>query len=133
MNRKTERKIVFEIVFTFHFSNGKQPEEIMNIYSEANEIKSFTPYVESTVKGIYEKLEFIDKTIESSIKTRKFERLDAVCLTAMRYATYEIFFNDEVPDVVAINEAIELTKKYDDSLSAFVNGNLGIISKLKNE
>jgi len=133
MNRKTERKIVFEIVFTFPFSNGKQPDEIMNIYGEANEIDSFSTYVESTVKGIYEKLEFIDSTIQSSIKSRKFDRLDNVCLTAMRYATYEIFFNDEVPDVVAINEAIELTKKYDDSLSAFVNGNLGIISKLKNE
>ena len=51
----------------------------------------------------------------------------------MRYATYEILFNDDMPDSVAINEAIELTKKYDDSLSAFVHGNLGIISKLKNE
>ncbi len=133
MNRKTERKIVFEIVFTFPFSNGKQPEELIDIYAEANEIDDFSTYIMTTVKGIFENLDFIDKTIQSNIKSRKFERLDNVCLTAMRYATYEIFFNDEIPDVVAINEAIELTKKYDDSLSAFVHGNLGIISKLKNE
>ena len=133
MNRTTERKTVFEIVFTFPFSNGKNPDELMSNYAQANEIDNFSEYVISTVNGIFEKLDFIDKTIQSSIKSRKFERLDNVCLTAMRYATYEMFFNDDIPDVVAINEAIELTKKYDDSLSAFVNGNLGIISKLKNE
>lgn len=133
MNRKKERKIVFEIAFTIPFKVGKSPEEIMEIYSRANDLGEFSTYITSTVTGIYNNIEFIDQKIQSSIKSRRFERLDNVCLTAMRYATYEIFFADDIPDTVAINEAIELTKLYDDSLSAFVHGNLGIISKSKNE
>ena len=132
MNRTNERKIVFELVFTFPFNSGKNAEEIMEIYADANDIEQFSEYISNTVKGIYENLSVLDEKISSSIKTRKFERLDNVCLTAMRYATYEILFSDDIPDSVAINEAIELTKKYDESLSAFVHGNLGIISKAKN-
>lgn len=133
MNRTKERQIVFEIVFMFPFNSGKTPSEIMENYANANDIDSFSEYISSTVNGIYDNIQILDEKISSSIKTRKFDRLDNVCLTAMRYATYEILFNDNVPDSVAVNEAIELTKKYDDSLSAFVHGNLGIISKLKNE
>ncbi len=133
MNRTNERKIVFEIVFTFPFNSGKTAEEIMEIYSLANDIEQFSDYISTTVNGIYDNLFILDDKISSSIKSRKFDRLDNVCLTAMRYATYEILFNDDIPDSVAINEAIELTKKYDESLSAFVHGNLGIISKSKNE
>lgn len=133
MNRTKERKIVFEIVFTFPFNSGKTADELMEIYAQANNIESFSEYISSTVKGIYNNLQVLDDKISSSIKARKFERLDNVCLTAMRYATYEILFNDDVPDSVAVNEAIELTKVYDESLSAFVHGNLGIISKSKNE
>ena len=133
MNRTKERKIVFEIVFTFPFNVSKSVDDLIEIYAKANEIDGFSDYIVETVKGIHNNLQLIDEKISSNIKSRKFERLDNVCLTAMRYATYEILFNDDIPDSVAINEAIELTKKYDDSLSSFVHGNLGIISKLKNE
>lgn len=47
----------------------------------------------------------------------------------MRLAVYEMLYSDEVPVPVAINEAIELTKQYDDSLAGFVHGNLGIIAR----
>ena len=67
--------------------------------------------------------------IKGSIKFRRFERLDNVCLAAMRLAVYEMLYSDEVPVPVAINEAIELTKQYDDSLAGFVHGNLGIIAR----
>ncbi len=133
MNRTTERKIVFEIVFALPFNNEKSAEQLIDIYAQANEVDAFSPYIVSTVNGIFDNLASIDEKIEASIKGRKFDRLDKICLAAMRYATYEMFYNDDIPDTVAINEAIELTKKYDDSLSAFVHGNLGIISKFKNE
>lgn len=133
MNRTDERKIVFEIIFTFPFNYDKQPAEILENYKEANDIEELSEYVVSTVGGVYDNLDAIDAKINVSIKSRRFERLDNVCLAAMRYATYEILYNDDIPDSVAINEAIELTKKYDDSLSAFVHGNLAIIANAENE
>lgn len=133
MNRTEERKITFEILYTLPFNSQKNCEELINIYIEANEYETLSDYVVSTVNGVFNNLNFIDDKIKDNIKTRKFERLDNVCLTAMRYAVYEMFFNSEIPQIVAINEAIELTKKYDPSLASFVHANLGTISKLINE
>ena len=129
MNRTEERKIAFEIIFSFPFNKEKDISEILDGYSEYLEGKTLTDYITSTVVGVASNLDNIDSKIKSSIKSRKFERLDNICLAAMRLAVYEIFYNDEIPTVVAINEAIELTKEYDDSLAGFVHGNLGIIAK----
>lgn len=129
MNRIDERKIVFEIAFTFSFNSNKTVDEIINIYKEANELTDLSDYIISTLSGIYTNLDSIDNVIESTIKTRSMDRLDNVCLTALRYGTYELLYSKDIPDVVAINEAIELTKKYDDTLASFVHGNLAIISK----
>lgn len=133
MNRTEERKIAFEILFMLPFNDGKQVEDILDTYKESNDIEQFSDYIVSTVNGVFKNLEQIDEKIKQNIKTRKFERLDNVCLTALRYATYEILFNNDIPDSVAVNEAIELTKMFDDSLGGFVHANLAVISKLKNE
>ena len=129
MNRTQERKIAFEIIFTFPFRIDKSIDEIIESYSDYYESESLSDYIVGTVRGVYENLEEIDEKIKCSIKSRRFERLDNVCLAAMRLAVYEMLYNDGVPVPVAINEAIELTKQYDDSLAAFVHGNLGIIAK----
>lgn len=133
MKRTQERKVVFEIIFSFPFNKDKSVDELISSYCDNNDIEQPSEYVVNTVHGVYNALEDIDTKIKENIKHRKFERLDNVCLTAMRYAVYEILYNDSIPVSVAINEAIELTKLYDDSLSAFVHGNLSIIAKSQNE
>ena len=132
MNRSEQRVAAFEMIFAFPF-NENRADDIIETYMESNELASLPAYVTDTVKGTAEHLEEIDGRIKASIQTRKFERLDRVCLAVMRLAVYEIFYNEDVPTAVAVNEAIEITKKYDDTLTAFVHGNLGIISKAHNE
>lgn len=129
MNRITERKTAFEIIFSFPFNTDKSIEEIIETYFEHDDSLELTDYIRNTVFGVSDNLEAIDEKIKTNIKNRKFERLDNVCLAVMRLAVYEILFNEEIPTSVAINEAIELIKQYDDSLSGFVHGNLAIISK----
>ncbi len=133
MNRTEQRKIAFEIIFSFPFNKDKTANELIDSYFENNEINGDSGYIVTTVNGVYDNLEEIDNKIKYNIKNRKFERLDNVCLSAMRLAVYEMLYNDDIPVSVAINEAIEITKIYDDSLSAFVHGNLSIISKHANE
>lgn len=133
MNRTKERKVAFEIIFSFPFSSDKSIEEIIENYFEHYDELELTDYIRNTVFGVSDNLDAIDDKIKGSIKNRKFERLDNVCLAVMRLAVYEMFYNDEIPVSVAVNEAIELIKQYDDSLSAFVHGNLAIIAKDKNE
>jgi N utilization substance protein B len=72
--------------------------------------------------------------IESNITGWAKERIAKVDLAILRLALYEIQFRDDIPDSVAINEAIELAKKYStDESGGFVNGVLGKIIRGKSE
>ena len=90
MNRINERKTCFEIIFTFSFDTNKSIDEIIEVYKETNELDELSDYVLNTVNGVFENLQVIDEKIKTSIKGRKFERLDNVCLTPhMAWAAYE--------------------------------------------
>ena len=71
----------------------------------------------------------IDKKIDEVSTEWKVERISCVSLAVLRLATYEIVFCEDIPSVVAVNEAVSLAKKYDGEEAApFVNGILGKIS-----
>ena len=72
---------------------------------------------------VAEKLAKIDKMINEKTKGWDTERMGKVELTIIRLAVFEICFDDDIPSSVAINEAVELAKKYgQDGSPAFVNG-----------
>lgn len=82
------------------------------------------------VSGVGKNLPTLDKEIHSHSTNWRIERMPFVDLTVLRLAAYEILFLDEIPKTVAINEAIELAKKFgaEDS-PAFVNGLLDKLEK----
>lgn len=129
MTRTEERKIAFEIIFMFPFNSDKSVNDILTLYAENNDLVKISDYICNTVNGVADNLDDIDLKIKNSIKNRKFERLNNVCLTTMRLAVYEMLYNDDIPVSVAVNEAIEIAKEYDESVAAFVHGNLSIIAK----
>ena len=70
-----------------------------------------------------EKLETIDDMLNTRAENWNTARMGKVDLTILRLAVYEIVFDDDVPAGVAINEAVELAKKFgQDASSGFVNG-----------
>ena len=85
-------------------------------------------YIHNKVFGTIGKIEEIDDVIAGVAEGWKINRMSKVDLTIMRLAYYEMKFDDDIPVIVAINEAVELAKKYggDDS-SSFING---ILAKL---
>ena len=92
-----------------------------------SEIKSYT---EKLVKGTEAKLESIDKIIERFAEHWEMKRMAYVDRNILRLATYEIMYLEEIPVKVAINEAVELAKRYGESDSSkFVNGILDKIAK----
>ena len=81
-------------------------------------------------RDIAEKMENIDETLNETSTGWKTTRMSRVDLTILRLAVYEIKWDEDVPTAVAINEAIELAKKYSsDSSPAFINGVLAKIAK----
>ena len=79
--------------------------------------------IEEKFNRVMEKLEDIDTALNEKVKGWNTDRMGKVDLTILRLAVYEIMYDEEIPTGVAINEAVELAKKFgQDSSPAFVNG-----------
>ena len=90
----------------------------------------FVDYIKNVVKVVTDNLEDIDSRIVNALVNWKLDRVSKVNLTILRLAVGEMLFVDDVPGSVAINEAVELTKKYSDEKStSFVNGVLDKVLK----
>lgn len=128
MTRSEQREEVFILTFekTFH------DESVDEVIALAKELRGekINDYIENEVKGIFDNIEAIDKLIDEHSIGWKINRIPRVNLCIMRICVYEMMFDDTVPTGVAINEAVELCKKYSsDEDKKFVNGVLGTISR----
>lgn len=157
MNRKGTREAVMKLLFQVMIRKQdymeiieelKQIDEQEKLENSGNELLSGTKkevdieginleeldmeFALTTLKGIQEHLEEIDNKIQDNLVKWKLNRLANIDRTILRIATYEIMFNEEIPNKVSINEAIELAKKYaDDKSPAFINAVLDKVSKIK--
>ena len=131
MNRKTARENAFILLFELASKSDETAEEI---FEKATSVRSLEcdDYVKRVFFGANENIKIIDECIEKSIVGWKSARLSVVSRAVLRLAIYEMMFIEDIPAKVSINEAIELSKKYDDEKAyAFVNGVLnGIASEL---
>ncbi|MCS7278485.1 MAG: transcription antitermination factor NusB [Thermodesulfobacteriaceae bacterium] len=131
MIRRKGREIALQILYQKEIT--KNPlEETINIYKTHFNIENekALEFGEELVRGIVERLDFIDGLIKKHVPSWPFERLNLTDKNILRIAIYELFFRPEIPEIVSINEAIELAKIYgtDDS-PAFINGVLDSIYK----
>ncbi len=135
MKRSDIRENVFKLLFRTEFNEKNEMEEQTKFYfdnelsfdSEDIELVLISDkdkeYIINRTQAIVEKLDEIDKAISEKATGWKPERMGKVELAIIRLAVYEIVFDEETPDGVAINEAVELAKKYgQDGSPAFVNG-----------
>jgi len=128
MTRSEQREEVFILTFEKTFHN-ESVEEVIELAKELRGEK-INDYIENEVKGIFDNIETIDKLIEENSIGWKISRIPRVNLCIMRICIYEMMFDDTVPVGVAINEAVELCKKYSsEEDKKFVNGVLGTISR----
>ena len=90
--------------------------------------------VVKTAAYLKEHLEEIDAQLNSASRGWKTKRMSRVDLAALRLAVYEMEYDADVPTGVAINEAVELAKRFGgDASGSFVNGVLGKIASEKDE
>ena len=129
MKRSEIRERTFIILFQRDFNC----EFIQNIdyYLTREGLKDAdADYARKTILETIEHLEEIDKLISKYLVNWNFERLNKTDISVLRLAIYEMMYSQDVPDKVAINEAIELAKKYNgDVAGVFVNGLLDNIYK----
>lgn len=125
MSRREIREQIFKMLFRIEFHNrDEMPEQVMlSLEEQGKADEKEETYIRDKYEKISERLEEIDREINAKSKGWKTTRMGKVDLALMRLAVYEILYDEEIPTGVAINEAVELAKKYgtDDSPS-FING-----------
>lgn len=132
MTRSIIREHIFKILFRAEFYNKEELTQQAEYYvSElSNARDKEIEYIKDKTFAIIDKLPEIDEIINENSDGWPTNRLGKAELTIMRLAVYEIRFDEEIPNGVAINEAVELSKKYgSDNSSSFVNGVLAKIIK----
>ncbi|MDD4772426.1 MAG: transcription antitermination factor NusB [Eubacteriales bacterium] len=123
MKRREAREIAFTLIFEIGF--GDDSRSLNEVYTLAAECREFEEdeYISQVFFGIKEKLPEIDAKIAAHSVGWKTERLSRVSQAIMRLCIYEMLFREDIPYNIAINEAIELAKKYDDeNAPKFING-----------
>lgn len=145
MGRRHARESAIQFLYSTDFNKNESLEEMLEDFfetgNESNEIRlqnalstNDKSFAEEIIKGTIEKMQHIDRLIQDNTTGWAKERIAKVDLAILRLALYEIIFRDDIPDSVAINEAIELAKKYStDESGGFVNGVLGKIIRAENK
>ena len=132
MNRSEIREQAFKLIYSLEIQNIENLEEQIELYIESNNITNTEAieYMKDAISGIEKNKVEIKALIEENLKSNwKLERISKIDLSLLELAIYEIKYK-EVPYKVAINEAVELAKKYgEDNSKTFVNGILASIVK----
>ena len=141
MTRSTMREHIFMLIFRAPFHSTEELKEQIDLYfstidNEDNEDLSKSVdkmsdeeynYIKDKALMISQKFDEIDAISDEKSEGWPASRLGKTELTIIRLAIYEILYDDDIPCSVAINEAVELAKKYgsNDNSSSFVNAVLG--------
>lgn len=133
MSRRSARKNVFYLLFQMDFNLEEEFEQVKEVFFEESEEtvnEEDKAFILDEVNGTKEHLNEIDELICQNAKGWSTERMSKVDLAILRLAVYEIIYSENTPVGVAINEAVELAKKFStDEAPAFINGILGKIAK----
>lgn len=128
MTRKQAREEAFILIFEKEF-NDDSLADILSLAEEVRDIKADN-YINNVFFGVFENIEDIDGIISQNAVGWSIKRISKTALAILRLAIYEMKFYDEIPVSVAINEAVELAKKYATSEDAsFINGILSTVAK----
>jgi N utilization substance protein B len=118
------------------FNSEEEMSEQLSLYFDTLEELSGKDqeYMSQKYRHVLEKLDEIDVLLNETSRGWKTKRMSRVDLTALRLAVYELKYDKDVPTGVAINEAVELAKRFGGETSgSFVNGILGKIANSESE
>ena len=147
MTRTAAREIAVHFCFELGFT-GQSAQELLDqaltrqsfaLIGEEEPLYAEFPnqqqreYITTLVKGVYSHGPELDDYISRYAIGWSFSRLNRVAVAIMRVAMYEILYMQDIPNAAAINEAVELTKHYEEpEVASFVNGILGTFVRQEN-
>ena len=132
MKRSAIRELTFRLVYSLEIQKTDDLEEQIELYLQCNDVEDdgAKEYIKDAIIGIKEHNIEIQGLIEKNLKADwKIDRISKIDLSLLKLAIYEIKYK-EIPYKVAINESLELAKKYGEETSKnFINGILASVVK----
>lgn len=129
MTRNEAREILMQMMYEMDAAKNMNKDAV-SLLTEERLSGNHIARGQALLNNIIDNIDSIDEEINRHSKSWKTNRMPKVDLAVIRLAVGELKFADDVPDAVAINEAINLAKKYStDQSSRYVHGVLGAISK----
>ncbi|MGN0347846.1 MAG: transcription antitermination factor NusB [Lachnospiraceae bacterium] len=134
MSRREVRELTFKLLFQIEFNTREELEKSMDyFFRDVSASEKQEQEIREKVNAILEQQERIDEMIREKSIGWSLERIGKVELTILRLGIYEVMMDEDVPESVAINEAVELAKKFGpEDASGFVNGILAKFVTTKN-
>ena len=132
MVRTELREHIFKMLFQIEFNESEAMPEHLKYHFETMEdaAEKDKEYIQKKYEAVVAHVPEIDRIINENAKGWKTARMNKVDLTILRLAVYEMKWDEEIPTGVAINEAVELAKKFSGNDGpSFVNGVLGKIAQ----
>ena len=134
MKRSELREHIFRMIFGYEFNSDAEMPEQMQLYFEQLDEEDGVPteaevtYIRDKALNVILKTEEIDELLNKNTKGWKTSRMNKVDLSILRLAVYEMKWDEDIPGGVAIDQAVELAKKYSgDDGPSFING---VLAKL---
>ena len=144
MTRSNAREVAVHLIYEIDYT-GEDPAQAIetrmdrsyysglsaenDVYAERPSKKQMD-YIRTCVTGVCKHAEELDALIAQYAVRWNLHRISRLTKAAMRLAIYEMRYVDDVPNGVAINECVELTRKYEDAqVVSFVNGILGSVAR----
>lgn len=129
MTRREAREQAFILIFEKIFQEDTNLDELI-LFAEENEVFKADEYSVKLAQNTVENIEKIDAIIVSSLKGWSYNRVSKTSKAILQMAVSEMLYSEDVPVGAAINEAVEIAKKYaSDDEPAFINGVLGSVAK----
>lgn len=126
MSRHELREQIFKLLFRVEFNKPEEMQEQKELFFDDKELVASpkeTEYIESKYEAIAERIPQLDELLNDKAEGWSTSRMGKVELTVLRLAVYEIKFDEEIPTGVAIDEAVELAKRFgQDGSGSFING-----------
>lgn len=131
MGRREAREAAVALVYCLAYHPENMTEQV-DCFLADDDIQQFksneVKYIREIAEGVIEKLNEIDPLIERYSKGWSFNRIPGIDIAVLRLSIYEIFYREDIPSNVSINEAVDIAKRYGhDESGTFVNGILGSI------
>lgn len=130
MKRRLARECAFKILFMVDIGDNNLEGALSYVLEDEGASDKEQSFCRELVNGVLENKDELDRKLSVYLVKWKFDRLAAAVRSILRLALYEMLYRSDVPEVVSINEAIEITKIYqDEESSRFVNGILDKVRK----